>query len=150
MYDHAYDFYKGYAIVEKDDVDYHINKNFQIVDEVAALRVAEQDLGIINEIAPECFLVEGFSEALDEIIHKHYTQKIEETTSPDDVLKIKDELEKLNKLLESKKQEAKEFEIKQAELIERKKQEAKKLEQAKTDAQEILDTLFGNSAEKNE
>ena len=148
MYDHAYDFYKGYAIVEKDDVDYHINKNFQIVDEVAALRVAEQDLGIINEIAPECFLVEGFSEALDEIIHKHYTQKIKKTTSPDDVLKIKDELEKLNKLLESKKQEAKELEIKQAELIERKKQEAKKLEQARTDAQETLDKLFGNLNEK--
>ena len=75
-------------------------------------------------------LLSSISEALDEIIHKHYAQKIEETNGPDDALKIKEEIEELSKLLESKKQEAKEF------------------EQAKTDAKETLDKLFGNLNEK--
>ena len=129
-YDEAGDFSKGYARVEKDGEKYHINKNFQIVDGVKVLRLAELNLGMIKEIAPECFLAEGFSEALDAVIHKHYTQKIKKTTSLDEALKIKEEVEELSKLLESKKQEAKEF------------------EQAKTDAQETLDKLFGNLNEK--
>ena len=128
-YDFAWDFSKGYARVEKDGIEYRINKDFQIADEGEALRVAEQDIRLINEIAPECFLAEGFSEALNSIIHKHYAQKIEETTDLN-AIKLTEEMEELGKLLESK------------------KQEAKKLAQAKTYAKETLDKLFGNLNEK--
>lgn len=130
-FDKAFVFSEGYAEVKKGGVWYCINKDFQIDDEDSALRVAEQDIKKINEIAPKCFLNEGFAKALNEVIYKHNTQKIEEMVYSG-LLKLKEEMEGPYKLIESK------------------KQEAEKLKQAKTDAKETFDKQFGNPDDEKE